>query len=81
MVINESWLRDGNKISFHWLKENTKEEVVLRDNMEAQDRVENDKGSSNSETIVQQGEKSLEVHYTSDQMNVAMEKGIQTKMF
>ena len=49
--------------------------------MAAQDRAEDDGGSSNNEPIVRQREKSLEVRYTSEQMNVAVEKGIQTKMF
>ena len=42
---------------------------------------EDDDGSRNSEPIVQQREKALEVHYTSRKMNVAVEKEIQTKMF
>ena len=37
MVYEEEELLGDNKISFHWLKENTEEEVVLRDNREAQD--------------------------------------------
>ena len=40
-------------------------EIVLRDNMAAQDRDEDDEGSSNSEPIVEQREKALEVLYTS----------------
>ena len=37
MVDKEADLLGDNQISFHWLKENTEEEVVLRDNREAQD--------------------------------------------
>ena len=32
-------------------------EIVLRDNMAAQDRAKDDEGSSNSESVVQQKEK------------------------
>ena len=56
-------------------------EIVLRDNMTAQDWAEDDGGSSSSEPIVQQREKALEFLYTSRQMKVAVEKRIQTKMF
>ena len=56
-------------------------DIVLRDNMAAQDRAEDDQGSSNSEHVVQQREKALEVIYTSRKMKVIVEKGIQTKMF
>ena len=34
MVYEEAELLGGNQISFHWLKENTEEEVVFRSNME-----------------------------------------------
>ena len=51
-------------------------DIVLRDNMEAQDQAEDDEGSSNSEPVVQQREKDLEVLYTSKQMKVAVEEGI-----
>ena len=56
-------------------------EIVLRDNMAAQDWAKYDGGSSSSELVVQHREKALEVLYTSRQMKVAVEKGIQTKMF
>ena len=36
----KQWFLDGSKISFHWLKENIEEEIVLRDNMAAQNRAE-----------------------------------------
>ena len=81
IVGEEAKLLGGNQISFHWLKENTEEEVVLRSSMAAQDWVEDDGGSSSSEPVVQQKEKALELLYTSKQMKVAVEKGIQTKMF
>ena len=48
--------------------------------MEIQNRVE-DIERNDSELVVQQREKSLEVLYTSRQMKVAVEKGIHTKMF
>ena len=54
MVNDEAWLPDGSKISFHSLKENVEEEIVLRDNMVAQDRDDDDEGSSNNEPIVNQ---------------------------
>ena len=53
MMDEEASLLGGNQISFHWLKENTEEEVVLRDNMAAQDWDEDDGGSISSEPIVQ----------------------------
>ena len=81
MVINESWLRDGNKISFHLLKENVEEEIVLRDNMEAQYWAEDVERCSNDIIVLQQWRNALEVLYTSEQMKVVEEKGIQTKMF
>ena len=65
MVDEEAELLGGNQISFHWLKENTEEEVVLRDNMAAQDWAEDDGGISNSEPVAQQRDKALEVLYTS----------------
>ena len=49
MVNDEAWLPDGSKISFHWLKQNIEEAVVLRDNMPAQDWAEDDEESSSSE--------------------------------
>ena len=70
-----------NQISFHWLKENTEEEVVLRDNMATQDWAEDDEGSRNSESVVHQREKALEALYTSRQMKVTVEKGIHTEKF
>ena len=52
MVNDEAWLLGSNQISFHWLKEHTEEEVVLRDNRAAQDWAEDDEGSSNNEPVV-----------------------------
>ena len=49
--------------------------------MTAHDRAEDDEGSSNSECVLHQREKTLEVLYTSKKMQFAMEKDIQTKMF
>ena len=38
-ILNEeAELSNGNRNYFHWLKENIEEEIVLRDNMAAQDR-------------------------------------------
>ena len=79
MVNDEAWLLGSNQISFHWLKKNTEEEVVLRDNMAAQDWAEDDEGSRSSEPVVQQREKALEVLYNSRQITVVVEKGIETK--
>ena len=47
MVNEEAQLFDGNKNSFHWLKENIEEEIDLRDNMAAQDSAEDIEGSRN----------------------------------
>ena len=68
IVYEEAELLGDNQISFHWLKENTKEEVVMRDNMAAQYWDEYDEGSSRSELVVQQREKDLEVLYNSKKM-------------
>ena len=73
-------LPDGSKLSFHWLKENTEKEIVLRNSMAVQNRAEDDEGS-NSESVVQQRKEPLEVFYTSGRMKVAEEKGIQTEVF
>ena len=78
IVDEEEELPGDYQISFHWLKENTEGEVVLMDNMVAQDWAGDDEGSSSIEPIVQQMEKDLEVHYTFEKMNVAVENGIQT---
>ena len=58
---------------------NDEVQIVLRDNMEAQDQVEDDEGSRSSEPLVQQREKALEVLYNSRQITVVVEKGIETK--
>ena len=81
-----------NKISFHWLKENVEEEIVLRDNMSAQDWAEDIEGSGNESVVLQQWEKPLEVLNTYEQECVATEdsknvhilmteEGIQTQVF
>ena len=56
-------------------------EIVLRDNMVAQDWVGDVEESSNNELVVQQWRKDLEFLYNSEQVEVVEEKGIQTKMF
>ena len=63
------------------LKENVEEEIVLRDNMVAQDWAEDVERCGNDIIVLQQWRKDLEVLYTSEQMKVTVEKGIQTKMF
>ena len=55
-VNKEFELFGGNKISFHWLKENIEEEIVLRDNMAAQNRVEDVERHGNKYFVLQQGE-------------------------
>ena len=57
------------------------EEIVLRDNIANKYRAKDDEGSSSNEPVVQQREKALEVRYTSRKINVAVEKGIHTKMY
>ena len=74
-------LPDGIEISFHWLKENTGEEDVLIDSIAIHNKDEEDKGRSNSESVVQQRRKALKIFYTSDQVEVEIKKGIQTEMF
>ena len=43
----------ANQISFHWLKENIEEKIVLKGNMEVEYWVEDDERSSSSELVVQ----------------------------
>ena len=64
MVNDEAWLLHGSKISFHLLKENAKEEIVLRDNMAAQDWDEDVERCGNEIIVLQQWRKDLEVLYT-----------------
>ena len=92
-ILNEeAKLSDGNQISFHWLKENIEEEIVLRDNMAVQDRAEDIEGSGNESVVLQQWEKPLEVLNTYEQECVATEdnkndyilmtmEDIQTRVF
>ena len=61
IVNEEAQLSDGNKIYFHWLKENIEKEIVLRDNMAAQERAEDIEGSGNEFVVLQQWEKPLQV--------------------
>ena len=88
----EAELSDGNQISFHWLKENIEEEIVLRYNMAAQDRAEGIEGSGNGYVVLQPWEKALEVLNTYEQECVATkdnkndyilmtEEDIQTQVF
>ena len=69
----EAEFLDGNKIYFHWLKENIEEEIVLRDNITAQDRAEDIEGSDNVSVVLQQWENLLEVLNTYEQECVATE--------
>ena len=66
MVDEEAKLLGGNQISFHWLKENAEEEIVLRDNMVAQDWDEDVERYGNDIIELQQWKKDLEVLYTSE---------------
>ena len=66
----------GNQISFHFLKENIEEEIVLRDNMAAQDWAEDIERCGNEIIVLQQWRKDLEVLYTFEQMKVTVEEGI-----
>ena len=54
MVNDEAWFPDGSKISFHLLKENVEEEIVLRDNMEAQYWAEDVERCGNDIIVLQQ---------------------------
>ena len=80
-MTKRSWFLDGSKISFHLLKENAEEEIVLRDNMAAQDWVEDVERCGNDIIVLQQRRKALEVFYTSKQVAIIEEKSIQTNMF
>ena len=51
MVDEEAKLLVGNQISFHWLKDNTEEEFVLRSSMAIQNRAE-DSERNGSELVV-----------------------------
>ena len=85
-------LPDGSKISFHWLKENTEEEIVLRDNMAVQHRAGDVEGNGIKFAVLQKWEKPLEVLNTFEKEYVATEdsknvyilmteEGIQTQVF
>ena len=81
MVNDEAWLLGSNQISFHWLKENVEEEIVLRDNMVSQDWDEDVERCGNDIIVLQQWRKALEVLYTFEQTKVAVEEGIQIGKF
>ena len=49
--------------------------------MTVQNKTEDDEGRSNNKPVVQQRRKAFEVFYTSEQMKVAVDKGIQTEVF
>ena len=83
---------DGSKISFHWLKENSEEEIVLRDNMAVQHRAGDVEGNGIKFAVLQKWEKPLEVLNTFEKEYVATEdsknvyilmteEGIQTQVF
>ena len=55
MVNKEVEFLGGNQFSFHWLKENIEEEIDLRDNMAAQNRVEDVERCGNKFVVLQQG--------------------------
>ena len=53
MVNDEAWFPNGSTISFHLLKENAEEEIVLRDNMAAQDWDEDVERCENNIIVLQ----------------------------
>ena len=61
----------GNQISFNWVKENTKEEVALRNSMAIQNRDEYVEKSDTEFIVLQQWENPLEVFNTFEQECVA----------
>jgi len=88
----EAELPDGSEISFHWLKENTEEEVVRRSGMIIQNRVGDVEGNDIKVDVLQQWGEPLEVLNTFEQKYVATEisknvyilmteKDIQTQVF